>query len=310
LHFSKYHGLGNDFIIADLRSQPALCAQQLAQWSALARAACDRRTGIGADGLLLIEPVSPSPTLASTDAAPCQMRVINSDGSDGGMCGNGIRCVAHMLVARRHAADASSPVQQPLRILAGGSVRAVEVKSPCTPLGAAVRVAMGSATIALHREPIALLLPELAAEIAIAVGPGARCSIVDVGNPHLVIEGKKLPGDSALALLGPRIERHPAFPNRTNVQCVMQESPTVAHVRTWERGSGITQACGTGACAVGATLATDALATFAIELAGGALHIECSPRTSKGARASVASIHMTGPAAWVFDGILPLPHAP
>jgi diaminopimelate epimerase len=178
-----------------------------------------------------------------------------------------------------------------------------------------VRVDMGVATVSQRAKPIRQLLPDLAAEIAVACGPGTTCSTVDVGNPHLVLHCDRLPGDSALALLGPRIEHHNAFPNRTNAQFVVPAQDNAVLVRTWERGSGITQACGTGACAVAASLLSDRPATLDVALPGGVLTIDTGPAELAEPSSSswrVPNVRMTGPAAWVFDGVLPLPlsHSP
>jgi len=300
LPFSKYHGLGNDFIVLDLRSSAPLAAWPNTRWAAIAREACNRRTGVGADGLLLI--TQPPPGI---DAA-CHMHVVNSDGTDGGMCGNGIRCIAHLLLAR-----GSAPRSGSLRVLAGGSVRTVALVGECTPHAARVRVEMGSAAVHARRVAPHALLPELAPEILLACGPATTCSTVDVGNPHIVLHCEQLPTDAALTHLGPRIEHHRAFPHRTNVQFALAETTATGsgfqRVRTWERGSGITQACGTGACAVAASLAGSAPASLDVALPGGMLTIDTGIASS-GGEAIVPDLCMTGPAAFVFEGVLPILH--
>jgi diaminopimelate epimerase len=181
----------------------------------------------------------------------------------------------------------------------------------CSLGGACARVEMGNAVLHAHSLPPHALLPELAPEILLACGAATTCSTVDIGNPHLVLHCEQLPTDAALARLGPRIEHHRAFPHRTNVQfAVAERTPagsSFERVRTWERGSGITQACGTGACAVAASLAGSAPASLDIALPGGMLTIDTGIASSGGG-AIVPDVCMTGPAAFVFEGVLPILH--
>lgn len=262
-----------------------------AQWGSFAVRVCDRRLGVGADGVLVIEPSTREGVLA-------KMRVINSDGTDGGMCGNGIRCVAHMLLVRHNAGSQAT-------IEAGGGLKRVAIAGRATANKAMVQVAMGSARVKALAVPVASLLPDLAAEIAIACGQGVVASIVDVGNPHLVLRAEKLPGHNALSVLGSRIEKHAAFPHRTNVQFAVVDADGV-HVRTWERGSGITQACGTGACAVALSLAQAGHESErTIALPGGELVIRVTGVQPWENGLSASEVQMTGPAEWVFDGAVP-----
>lgn len=290
--FSKYHGLGNDFVIVDARHDGVLAGWSSKVWGEFAKRVCDRRIGVGADGVLVIH---------RSVIADARMRVFNSDGTDGGMCGNGIRCVTHYLFARSRDAAGKPPTT----IEAGGGIKQVAVVGVCQPAFAQVAVEMGRARVGTRQVLASQLVPELAAEISIACGPNARASVVDVGNPHLVLHVEKLPGGSALAMLGPRLEHHKMFPQRTNVQFACGDGADVVRVRTWERGSGITQACGTGACAVGASLAEgDKPSQICVQLPGGELHIATSP-VGVGGDAGSVQVRMTGPAQWVFDGMVP-----
>ncbi|CAG0950100.1 diaminopimelate epimerase [Phycisphaerales bacterium] len=283
--FFKYHGLGNDFILLDSLAHPQLANLP---WPSLARRLCDRHSGIGADGLLLLAP---------TPAADLRMSIFNPDGSDGGMCGNGIRCAARHVI-ERHARSA-----QPLHVqVANSSLRVTAVSQP----GAFhATVEMGEPT---HGPPdVSEALPADLAAACERAAPSwaASCGLtpafirVSMPNPHAVLyccDVARVP----IALVGPPIESHPIFPNRTNVQFVQVLDRGHARVRTWERGAGATLACGTGACAVlVAGVLTDRLAREAtIHLPGGDLLVRWDQATNH--------VLMTGPAEYVFDGSIAL----
>lgn len=273
--FSKYHGLGNDLILIDGIERPDLLSFE---WAAQAPALCDRHTGIGGDGLLV---VAPAPD------ADARVTVINADGSDGGVCGNGLRCVARHLI-ERHAAH-----PQRIRLLTPRGRTGVR----CTASGPfAATVDMGAPTLDAPAIPVLAGTPRVVdADPIVALTPGVRMTCVSMGNPHAVFFVEDA-GAVDLAQLGPRIERHPIFPQRVNVQIAQVLSPTRALVRTWERGAGVTRACGTGACAtlVAGVLTNRLDRRATIELATGSLDIAWDRGSDR--------VAMTGPAERVFTG--------
>lgn len=231
VEFVKYHGLGNDFILADAIRDPALAGLD---WARLSPALCDRRTGVGADGVLLLEPARDAHAYA---------RIVNADGSDGGVCGNGLRCAA-MHLADVHSASGN------ILIAMGG--RVMSVTGGTFAGGFTATVNMGAPVLDAEAIPVRAPgavngCPSLRIET-----PG--CGIVTfhcvgMGNPHAVTFDPAA-FEQPLGLLGPFIEHHAAFPQRVNVHTASILSPRLVRVKTWERGAGVTQACGTGACAV------------------------------------------------------------
>ena len=214
LKFTKMHGCGNDYVYFDTFAQ--VMPQDL---SGLAVRLSDRHRGIGADGIILIMP---------SDAAHARMRMFNADGSEGAMCGNGIRCVAKYLYESGLAPHDKLIIEtmaglKHLRLnIAGGTV-------------ASVRVDMGRAAVmAINRH--------------IAVGEGYKATCIDMGNPHAVVFCQEV-DNLDLAAMGPLFEHNPIFPNGVNTEFIKVLSPNLLKMRVWERGSGETQACGTGACA-------------------------------------------------------------
>lgn len=322
--FEKYHGCRNDFVLVD-----ALAHAWLADvaWDQLAPLLCDRRAGIGADGVLL---VCEGDRAAGSHA---RMTIFNPDGSDGGMCGNGIRCVGKHLV-ERHGMPVElrvevGPIPRPTRGLATPprTLRCHAMRDDAgTLIVNEVTVDMGSPAWEAERVPVRvpghaptarvvdMPLPEgtLPALGAVrdwwhACGdtdePTPRMTCVSMGNPHAVIwvrDVERVP----LEHVGPMLETLSCFPARANIQFAQRLGPTHAKVRTWERGAGATPACGTGACAVAAALAqrergtlatahppTSAGAPITIELPGGVLTIEVGE-----------TIRMRGSAARSYTG--------
>lgn len=274
--FRKVHGLGNDFVLIDAIERPGLADLP---WGGLARAFCDRHTGVGADGVLV---------LTAAEGADAAMRIVNSDGSDGGMCGNGVRCVARHLY-ERHGARGEVSVRVGERHVRIG------IDAP----GGAFR----AATVNMGLPRVSTEVPEDVLLAADRASPGWRDScgfdrmlgLVEMPNPHVVLacrEAERVP----LSEVGPAIERHEAFPGRTNVQFAQVVNPGHARVRTWERGSGATLACGTGACAVVVACATAGLLgrDATVTLAGGDLRVRWEDSHA---------VQMTGPAEHVFDGV-------
>lgn len=257
--FRKMHGLGNDFVIFDAREAP------LEIDGARARALADRRTGIGCDQLILLE---------ASDRADVRMRIWNADGGEVEACGNAARCVALLL-------GGESSIETK-----GGIVRGAAN-------GAAATVDMGAPRFGWDEIPLAFAMDT--AEMPVGwedlQGPAA----VNVGNPHAVFF---VPDARAVELgrLGPTIENDPVFPERVNVNVASVEGGAI-RLRVWERGAGLTRACGTGACATAVAAIRRAMVESPVEirLPGGTLTIEWAPG---------ATIRMSGAAAQVFAGEL------
>ncbi len=264
--FVKMQGLGNDFVVLDalrdpLPSDPA----------GLARVVCDRRRGVGGDGLLVLD---------RGESAPFRMRMWNPDGSESEMCGNGLRCAAALLRERGHAAD-------DVEIETGAGVLRASF------VGGDVAIDMGVAR--LTRGEIGMAGPPDETFVDAELD-GERATAVSMGNPHLVLFVADVDAID-LETRGRALEVHPLFPRRTNVHFVQLLGPDEARVRVWERGAGATLACGTGACAVAvAGVETRRLARRStIRLPGGPLTVE----VDEGRR-----VTMTGPATTVFEGRL------
>jgi diaminopimelate epimerase len=263
-HFHKMHGLGNDFVIVDAR--PETGNAPLDVTPSLARAIADRRTGVGCDQLILLEP---------SETADLRMRIWNSDGGEVESCGNAARCVVQLTGARRIESD-------------GGLLHGED-------LGAEVEVSMGEPRFGWDEIPLAYAMDSSA--LPLAWDGLERPMAVNVGNPHLVFF---VPDVNAIALeeLGPTIENDAAFPQRINVN-VAQEDGDPIRLRTWERGAGLTLACGTGACAtaVAAIKWRGASSPVKISMPGGSLTIAWQPGEP---------IRMRGSATHVFSGDLNL----
>ncbi|MFZ4576722.1 MAG: diaminopimelate epimerase [Phycisphaerales bacterium] len=285
LRFFKYHGLGNDFVLLDealhgVQTYPDTIAQ-------LARALCNRSTGIGADGLLV---------LCFEDGVP-RMRITNADGSPAQMCGNGVRCIARHLL-ERHGASAGL-----LTIVTDRGPLAVEVHHDRGAFAAAT-VDMGPPIFEAQRVPVALpegdrdpLAMEVPSEVARLClrGVSRVMSVLSMGNPHAVIECDD-PESISLGTLGPAMEHAAMFPEGVNAHFVHVVDSARVRMVTWERGAGATRACGTGACAVMVALASRGRIgrRATIRVPGGELLIAW--------RGSDDHLMMTGPAAFVFEG--------
>jgi diaminopimelate epimerase len=264
--FIKMHGLGNDFVVIDDLDP----AQPLAALTPeLAVKICDRRFGVGADQILWLKPALNS----FAGGADARMEILNSDGSTAEMCGNGIRAVGLYLSKGRF----SGKKRLVIETLAGNKI--IEARGHDEFL-----VDMGVPTVAAT--PETLQLKDRTLEFI----------EVNVGNPHAVIFVENLDA-IPVETLGPEIEKHPRFPKRTNVEFVEIQSPTSARVRVWERGAGITLACGTGACASGIAAISSGRAKGPIEihLPGGRLKISWT---------AGQAVMMEGPATEVFRSVI------
>jgi len=276
MRFTKMHGAGNDYIFVDCLAQPVP-----EDPSALAVAVSDRHCGIGADGLILICP---------SGIADARMQMWNADGSRGEMCGNGIRCLAKYLYEQRIVC------RDDLNIETDRGVLCVQLETSSGRVER-VRVDMGQPIFSPSEIPTTLPgTPPLGVKLQ-AAGRTIEVTCLSMGNPHCVTFVETL-SDDWVSNVGPEIEQHQAFPNRTNVEFVQVLSPRELLVRVWERGSGETRACGTGACAavIAGVLTgrTDRDAT--VRLPGGELHVEWPTGDH---------LFLTGPAAEVFQGEWP-----
>jgi diaminopimelate epimerase len=282
MQFTKMHGIGNDYIYVNG------FAASVSDPAALARKISDRHTGVGADGLILILP---------STRADVRMQMFNADGSEAEMCGNGIRCLA------KYVFDHGISKKSPLRVETWRGVLSLSLKT-VEGIVREITVNMSQPILELEKVPVDL------AKIRTSLRPneyqfqlgGSQQSFnavfVSMGNPHAVMYVEDV---SAIDLdrLGPQIEHHPAFPRRMNAHWVAVHSRGEVTMRTWERGSGITLACGTGACAVCVagvrTGRTDR--KILAHLPGGDLTLEWSEADN--------NVYMTGPAVEIFTGEWP-----
>ena len=278
--FTKMHGLSNDFVILDRTDDDA---PRIEDEAALAIAMCERRTGIGADGVLLVE---------KSDVADVRMRVRNADGGVPEMCGNGIRCVCKFVIERGISAA------RPLRIETGRGV--LELDYEVNRHGNVTRVTVDMGETAIGAAAVGTLEGELSngdgATYDLRAGNDTfSATLVSMGNPHAVIFVNDV-ASVDLETIGPAVERHIAFPKRINLHVVQVNNRNDVTMRTWERGCGITAACGTGACAVCVASAHTGRTNDGItaHLAGGALHVRWDQST--------CHVFMTGPATDVFTG--------
>ncbi len=275
LRFTKMHGLGNDFVVIDARYLTGI------DWRGLSGFLLNRRFGIGADQLLLID---------NSFKADFRMRIFNPDGSEVEMCGNGIRCLARYIWER--GLSDKSPLE--IETLAG-IIRPERI-------GDMVRVDMGKPS--LRPEEIPVAIPELKGIEKIIDYPlqvkdrTFHITCVSMGNPHAVIMEEDLE-HLDLSFYGPAIEHAPSFPKRINVEFVRRESQDTFRMRVWERGAGETLACGTGAVAVAVAMRLKGLGGLRqkIILPGGELLIEIIEEGSE-----IKRVYMTGPAQEVFRG--------
>ena len=284
MKFVKMHGAANDYVYVD-----CFVERPPADPAAVAPVIADRHRGVGGDGLVLVLP---------SDKATARMRMFNADGSESEMCGNGVRCVAHLVVSRGRAASG------PVTIETGRGVLTLEV----TRTGertSQVRVDMGPPLLEAAAVPVTGVGPGPVVDAVSAAlggeepwwhdcGLDPRMTCVSMGNPHVVFfcrDVDRVPLES----IGPRVETHASFPRRVNVHVVEPLSRGHVKMRTWERGSGITMACGTGASAVcvAGALAGRTDRVIAADLPGGRLELEWTP---------AGHVFMTGPAEEVFEG--------
>ena len=292
MRFTKMHGLGNDYVYINCFEEKVQNPEKLAQ------IVSDRHFGIGADGLILILP---------SQSADVRMRIFNADGSEAQMCGNGIRCVAKYTYEHKLAkaggplsVPAPPPCRASLNIETGNGVLTVgliiddnnKVQKAC--------VNMGQPVLAPKHIPVKLAGEKVVEKPIEIAGQQLLMTAVSMGNPHAVFFCDDVDAIE-LDKIGPVIEKHPLFPNRVNVHFVEATGQSEFKMRTWERGSGITLACGTGACAccVAANLTDRCDRRCIAHLAGGDLDLNWSKEDN--------CVYMTGPAVEVFEGVFEWP---
>ena len=294
MRFTKMHGIGNDYVYVNGFTET------VADPAKTAIAVANRHFGVGGDGLILVMP----PTAAAGDAH-VRMRMFNADGSESEMCGNGIRCVC------KFAHDHGISTANPMRIETGRGVLTLRYTTDSHDKVDQVTVDMGEPILEPAKVPVAIrdvaqvvnhsvrTLIDWPANLPASwindCGLDPRMTCVSMGNPHATFFCKDV-AKVPLEIVGPVIERHPVFPRRINVHFVQVHSRGEVTMRTWERGSGITLACGTGASAVcvSGVLTDRSDRKILAHLPGGDLTLEW--------KASDNHVYMTGPATEVFSG--------
>ncbi|RMD71805.1 MAG: diaminopimelate epimerase [Cyanobacteria bacterium J149] len=275
LKFSKYHGLGNDFILIDNRhqSQPLVSQEEAVKM-------CDRHFGIGADGVIFV--------LAGEGDTDYTMRIFNSDGSEPEMCGNGIRCFAQFITELEGKEEIGKTYR--IHTLAG-------LICPTIMGNGQVKVDMGEPQLEAEKIPTTLgKTGEKVVNESLTVGDRTyHVSCVSMGNPHCLVFVENIEQIN-LNEIGSKFETHPVFPQKTNTEFIQVISHNYLKMKVWERGAGITLACGTGACAtvVAGVLNDRCDRISTVELPGGCLEIEWSEKDNH--------VYMTGPATKVFSG--------
>jgi diaminopimelate epimerase len=286
MKFTKMHGIGNDYVYVNCFAESL--PRDIPK---LAMAVSDRHFGIGGDGLILICP---------SEVADARMRMFNADGSESEMCGNGVRCVA------KYVHDHGIAKKDVLKIETGRGVLTLKLevengkcRAICVDMGEPILEGEKIPTTLSGAKVVDYPLPALGGEATPAwyaeAGLDPRMTCVSMGNPHVVIfcrDVSKVP----LETVGPLLEKSPLFPRRINVHFVEVHSPQEVTMRTWERGSGITLACGTGACAVcvAGALSGRSGRSVVAHLPGGDLRLEWKEQDNH--------VYMTGPATEVFSG--------
>jgi len=270
IQFTKMQGIGNDFIVVDALQQSSLPADL----PSFAQKVNDRRFGIGGDGLILLE---------KGEQAPFRMRMFNPDGSESEMCGNGIRCFGRLLKDHDHLTSDS------IKVETGAGILELQLVEPNQ-----FRVDMGKAR--LTRGEIGMVGNADENFFEAEIPEGFKGTAVSMGNPHLVIFVEDV-SKISLETIGPVLEHFDQFPKRTNVHFIQVIDRSHLIQRTWERGAGITLACGTGACAsaVAAFVTGRTDRNVDIKLPGGHLQIEYKED---------GTVLMTGPAESVFEGTI------
>lgn len=275
MKFTKMHGLGNDYVYVNCFEE------KIDNPPAVARFVSDRHFGIGSDGLIMINP---------SKTADFEMEMYNADGSRGEMCGNGIRCVAKYV----YDYGLTDKTQISVETLGGIKYLDLAVEDGKVSL---VKVDMGKPELEADRIPIISEREQVIDEPIEVDGKEYHMTGVSMGNPHTVIYVDDVKGLD-LEKIGPKFENHERFPKRINTEFVHRIDRQTVEMRVWERGSGETLACGTGACAVAVSSILNNLTDtqVTVKLLGGDLQIEWDREKDR--------VFMTGPATVVFDGVI------
>lgn len=273
MHFTKMHGIGNDYVYVNCLSTQIEHPDKVAQFVS------DRHFGIGSDGLILIKP---------SDRADFYMEMYNSDGSEGKMCGNGIRCVA------KYVYDYGLTDKTTITIDTLAGIKTLELTVQDTKVSL-VRVNMGKPELRPDKIPADFAGDTCIDQPICAGGKEYRVTCVSMGNPHAVVYMDDVE-HLDIEKLGPVFEHHEKFPDRVNTEFVKVIDRRTLQMRVWERGAGETFACGTGACAVAAASALNGYSEdeVTVKLLGGDLKIQWDREED--------TIYMTGPATTVFEG--------
>lgn len=279
MKFTKMHGAGNDYVYVNCLEEKVPHPEETARYVS------DRHFGIGADGLILIQP---------SERADFEMAMYNADGSRGEMCGNGIRCVA------KYVYDYGLTEKTAIRIDTLAGVKELDLTITDGKVSG-VRVNMGVPQLKAAEIPVTADTEQVIHAPLTVEGKTYEMTAVSMGNPHCVIFLDEDVRKLDLEAVGPAFENHPRFPRRINTEFVNVIDDTTLRMRVWERGSGETLACGTGACAtaVAAVLNGRAKQEVTVQLMGGELQIAWA--------GGDAPVFMTGPAVTVFDGEIELP---
>ncbi len=276
MKFTKMHGCGNDYVYVDGARETILAERK----SEVVKFLSDRHFGIGGDGVIFINP---------SDVADFEMEMYNMDGSRSEMCGNGIRCVG------KYVYDHGLTQKTSLTIVSCGKIKYLDLTVEDGKV-TKVRVNMGSPILEAAEIPVvAEQSPVVDAPITVD-GKEYRMTCVSMGNPHAVVYVDEMIDDETMAKIGPLFEHHDRFPRRVNTEFVKVLSRERAQMRVWERGTGETLACGTGACAVTVASILNGLTEdrITVELSGGNLEIFWDRKENV--------VYMTGPATTVFEG--------
>ena len=274
MNFVKMQATGNDFILIEARRMKR-------DWSALAKAMCHRRFGVGADGLLLILP---------SKKADFYMRMFNPDGSEAEACGNGLRCAARYAIESGLADRSKVRIETPagMKIARARGKRSIQVNMGKPVLKPAAIPVVVQGRKAANKSPVI--------DYPLTIGKRKlKVTCVSMGNPHAVCFIDQPVNDFPLAEIGPQIEHHPMFPNRVNFEIVNVISRKKLKARVWERGAGETLSCGTGACAVAVASSLKRITDNPVDimLPGGALTIDWDGK---------GDVLLSGPAEIMFEG--------
>jgi diaminopimelate epimerase len=278
MNFAKMQGTGNDFLLVETSDEGR-------DWGALAQVMCERHYGVGADGLMLV--------LASR-AADVRMRLFNADGSEAEVSGNGVRCLVKYVVERGLA----RPRDGRLRVEAASGLLAAEVFGEGGRVER-VRLSMGAPRFAPSEVPVLTEAEPPLIDMPLAVdGQALSVTCLSMGNPHAVLFVDSPVAEYPLERLGPKVERHPAFPARVNFGVARMVGRDRMELRVWERGVGETLACGSGSCAAMVAARLKGLAGDKVDITqpGGALTVEWDGR---------GEVFLTGGAEFVFEGDWP-----